>query len=108
MKPVITFQKLPRHFWAHVRLLSEGLGYSSGGKLKRYTLTDLEKFLTSYGLSTDHLNEYIDGNNTYGSVVIDYITYRADVIETSIESSLMNREQAKAEFESLRATYNGT
>jgi len=66
MKPVVTFQKQPRHFWAHVRLLSEGLGYSSGGKLKRYTYTDLEKFLISYGLSTMHLTERIDEINTYG------------------------------------------
>ena len=52
MKPVAIFQKQPRHFWAHVKLVSEGLGYSSGGKIKRYTHDDLKKFLVSYGLST--------------------------------------------------------
>src|SRR5947209_7462750 len=108
MKPVVTFQKQPRHFWAHVKLLSEGLGYSLGGKIKRYTLSDLKKFLTSYGLAVSHLDEFVDVNITYGELVIAYIDHRADVIETSILSNLMNREQAKVEFEQLRTTFNGT
>src|SRR5436305_4645772 len=108
MKPVAIFQKQPRHFWAHVKLVSEGLGYSSGGKIKRYTHDDLKKFLVSYGLSTSHLHEYIDENTTYGELIIRYIAYRADVIETSIESNLMNRDQAKAEFEQLRSIFTGT
>jgi hypothetical protein len=108
MKSVAIFQKQPRHFWAHVKLLSEGLGYSSGGKIKRYTHDELKKFLISYGLSASHLHEYIDENTTYGDLIIRYIAYRADVIETSIESNLMNRDQAKSEFEQLRATFTGT
>ena len=108
MKPVVTFQKQPRHFWAHVKLLSEGRGYSSGNKIKRYTLSDLKKFLTSYGLSASHLDEPIDGNITYGDLIITYIVYRADLLETSVLPNLMNREQAKAEFEQLHAKFNGT
>jgi hypothetical protein len=107
MKPVVTFQKQPRHFWAHVKLLSEGCGYSSGGKIKRYTLADLNKFLTSYGLSSAHLEESNDVNGTYGDLIIKYIDYRAEVIETSIALNLMNREQAKVEFEHLHATFSG-
>lgn len=60
MRPVVTFLKQPLHFWAHVKLLSEGLGYSSGGQVKRYTLSDLKRFLSSYGLSVNHLDEAID------------------------------------------------
>jgi hypothetical protein len=108
MKPVATFQAQPRRFWAHVKLLSEGLGYSAGGILKRYTLSDLQKFLTSYGLSANHLEQPIDTNATYGSLVIDYISYRADVLEKSVEANLMNKEQAKNEFEQLCAKYKGT
>ena len=108
MKPVATFQAQPRHFWAHVKLLSEGLGYSAGGILKRYKLSDLQKFLTSYGLSANHLDQPIDTNATYGSLVIGYISYRADVLEKSVEANLMNKEQAKNEFEQLFAKYKGT
>src|SRR6266571_8006119 len=75
MKPIVTFQKQPRHFWAHVKLLSEGRGYSSSNKIKRYTLSDLKKFLTSYGLSVSHLDEPIDGNTTYGDLIITYIVF---------------------------------
>jgi hypothetical protein len=108
MKPVVTFQKQPRHFWAHVKLLSEGRGYSSGGKINRYSLSDLKKFLTSYGLSASHLDRPIDGNITYGDLIITYFDYRADLLETSVLPNLMNREQAKAEFEQLCAKFNGT
>jgi hypothetical protein len=108
MKPVATFQAQPRHFWAHVKLLSEGLGYSSSGLIKRYTLADLQKFLTSYGLSVNHLDQPVDANTTYGGLVIDYISYRADILEKSVEANLMNKEQAKNEFEQLCATYEGT
>jgi hypothetical protein len=108
MKPVVTFQKQPRHFWAHVKLQSEGSGYSSGNKIKRYTLSDLKKFLTSYGLSASHLDEPIDGNTTYGDLIITYIIYRADLLEVSVLPNLMNRDQAKAEFEQLQAIFKGT
>src|SRR6266699_2352567 len=108
MKPVATFQAKSRQFWAHVKLLSEGLGYSSSGIIKRYTLSDLQKFITSYGLSVNHLDQPVDANTTYGSLVIDYISYRADILEQSVEANLMNKEQAKYEFEQLCATYNGT
>ena len=108
MKPVVTFQKQPRHFWAHIKLLSEGLGYSSEGKIKRYTLSDLQKFLVSYDLSVRHLNEIINKNTTYGELIIAYIDYRAEVLETIVAPNLMNREQAKAEFEQLRTKFTGT
>src|SRR6266571_3372568 len=108
MKPVATFQAQPRHFWAHVKLLSEGLGYSTSGIIKRYTLSELQKFLLSYGLSVHHLSQSIDANTTYGDLVIAYIHYRADVLEKSVEANLMNKEQAKNEFERLCSTYTGT
>ncbi len=108
MKPVVTFQAQPRHFWAHVKLLSEGLGYSSKGKIKRYLLSDLKHFLTQYGLSVNHLEVTIADNISYGDLVIAYIDYRANILETSVMPNLMNREQAKAEFEQLRTGFTGT
>lgn len=108
MKPVATFQAQPRHFWAHVKLLSEGLGYSEKGKLKRYTTSDLKQFLASYGLSTQHLDDMVSAGTTYGELVTAYIDYRANILETSVTANLMNREQAKAEFERLSSAYAGT
>ena len=108
MRPVITFQAQPRHFWAHVKLLSEGLGYSAKGKIKRYTLSDLGNFLTQYGLATDHLDVLATNDTTYGALVIAYINYRADILEQAVMPNLMNRDQARTEFEQLRTTFQGT
>lgn len=108
MRPVVTFQAQPRHFWAHVKLLSEGLGYSLKGKIKRYQLSELRHFLTQYGLATDHLDVLVTDNMTYGDMVIAYINYRADILEQAVMPNLMNREQARAEFEQLHTTFQGT
>src|SRR5579863_9638495 len=108
MKPVATFQAQSRHFWAHVKLLSEGLGYSSNSKLKRYTLTDLKQFLASYGLEVHHLNAVTSANMAYGDLIIAYITHRAEVLETFVMPNLMSREQAKVEFEQLSSVFQGT
>ncbi len=96
MRPVTTFQAQPRHFWAHVKLLSEGLGYSAKGKIKRYTVSDLGHFLTQYGLTTDHLATPATNDMTYGALVIAYIDYRADILEQAVMPNLMNREQVRA------------
>jgi len=105
MKPVVTFQAQPRHFWAHVKLLSEGLGYSSSGTIKRYTLTEVRKFLIDYGLSNSHLNTALDVKVTYGDLIVAYVNYRADMIGTFVAPNLMNRDQAKVEYEQLRSVF---
>lgn len=108
MKPIATFQAQPRHFWAHVKLLSEGRGYSSEGKLKRYTISDLKQFLAAYGLSTKHLDDTVSVGTTYGERITSYIDYRATTLEISVAANLMNKEQAKVEFEHIYAAYTGT
>ena len=95
MKPVATFQAQPRHFWAHVRLLSEGLGYSLKGRIKRYQLSELRHFLTQYGLATTHLDTSVTDSMTYGDLVIAYIQYRADALEQTVMPNLMNRLSPK-------------
>ncbi len=108
MKPVTTFQDQPRHFWAHVKLLSEGRGYSVEGKLKRYTPHDLKQFLSTYGLSTNHLDVLLSAGATYGELITTYIDYRANILETFVATHLMNREQAKLEFERIISSFTGT
>ncbi|MBA2288024.1 MAG: hypothetical protein H0W02_21325 [Ktedonobacteraceae bacterium] len=108
MIPVSTFQAQPRHFWAHVKLLSEGLNYSLRGTIRRYTLKEIQQFLTDYGLSSSHLQDPLGPDYTYGDLIVAYINYRADVLERSVLPNLMNREQAKADFEQLRSNFKAT
>ncbi len=107
MKPFATFQAQPQHFWAHIKLLSEGLKYSFSGTLNRYTLAEVRKFLVDYGLSSDHLDDSID-SSTYGDLIVAYVNHRADVIETFVKPNLMNRDQAKAEYEQLSHVFKPT
>jgi hypothetical protein len=108
MKPVATFQAQPRQFWAHIKLLSEGLGYSSSGTLKRYTFSETKKFLVDYGLSAGHLDDPLDENYTYGDLIVAYVSHRADVIETFVVPNLMNRDQPKAAYEQLCTVFRPT
>lgn len=116
MKGRAEFKDQNKAFWAYVRLFSEHLGYSERTKgkpkkaeprLRRYTTNDLSRCLEERGLlSRPIINA---GKPTHlGSRLLAYLNYRADIIESDIRPNLMNREQARIEFEKLHAKHNVT
>jgi len=114
MKPDARFADRPRPFWAHVKLVSERLGYSQRTKsaqavppLRRYTIEDLVRCLAADEGRTDHVLDAATRHPTaLGQSIVDYLNFRADLLEQQVAPCLMNREQAAAEFEKLRAALN--
>ena len=101
------FRKQPREFWAQVKLLSEELGYSSRGgdaALRRYSLLDLHSAYTKRGLSAQHLGT-ASSPTSEAQLLVDYLNFRAESLETLVKPNLMNREQAKAEFERIHDAF---
>ena len=96
------YQKLPKHFWAHVKAISESMGYSdrSTGKLRRFDLTSITEGLKKYNLSTKHLNDPLLGKAYYEHIV-NYLNYRANSLENEAEPNLMKREEASEIFNRL-------
>jgi len=113
MKPSAKYSGLDREFWAHVRLVSELLGYSDKSKgekkLRRYQLPEIVRRLEQRKLGTEHLwNPVTHEPTQFGSALLSYLSYRADLIENQIRDNLMDRDEAKAHFEELRAKLNPT
>lgn len=109
MKPDSTYASESSSFWAHVRMISEGLGYSVRARkgvspaLRRYTCEEIKDCLTSLEFVSDHV--MLDGQATaFGAKLAAYLNHRAELLETFVEPMLMDREQARVEFERLRTT----
>ena len=104
MKPNKKFKALPKHFWAHIKLLSEDLGYSGRGTgtLKHYSEKEIKDSMTRKGLSLKHLAKPVRDGKTYLSFIIDYLNYRSKCLIAVAKPNLMNRNQAKKIFKTLK------
>lgn len=112
LKPLPRFSGLPGHFWAHIRLVSERLGYSvrrgprgaEAPALRSYAVRDLSDCLEAVGLRSDHVIQPDNGRATdYGRLLADYLNERRDFLTQQVRPSLMTRDEARSEFERLRA-----
>lgn len=123
-------------FWANVKFISERAGYSTrkknreiGALMKRYDESDV---LESFGLKADggkskkkkvsknngdfqrdieklsiaHLFDSRMNPTALCTSILEYLNYRAEVIDTYISQQLMNRDQAKDVFEDLVRRFN--
>lgn len=101
MRADARFAVLPKSFWAHVRAVSQELGYTTDGRVRAYKLGEVEGALAKLGLTTRHLHDEV-GGATFGATLVEYLAFRATVLNTSVEPLLMDGPAAKAEFERLR------
>ncbi|MGK2939172.1 MAG: DUF7687 domain-containing protein [Solirubrobacteraceae bacterium] len=97
MRPIEEFRNQPPEFWALVKLASMQLGYSERGtgRLKRYSVEDIEGELRSRGLDPDGYRATVER-------VAAYAAARADLLEQTVEPNLMDRDKANAMFERIR------
>ena len=95
-----------KSFWAHIKFLSENLGYSDRGtsKLKSYTKEEVLKVMQLTGLETSHLTKNTIHDDTYLNTIVGYLNYRSKILETDVEKQLMTRDNAKEIFEDLKKT----
>jgi hypothetical protein len=95
------FLKMPKHFWANVRSLSQQLGYTNKAqRIKVPTVSEIQDGFNGLSLSSDHVIE--NGSPTeFGIKLIDYFQHRADELNDYVRPRLMDKERAKKEFENL-------
>ena len=100
--PVEEFRRQPPEFWAVVKLVSQLIGYSYRGKradpnrVRIYTADEVTDALASRDLDASEQAELIGR-------VVAYSEARAEMLETSARPNLMDRDEARALFEGLRA-----
>lgn len=109
MKPKLKYLNQPKHFWAYVRSISEEIGYTERGKdqVKVVNAEDVERALTKRGLDTAEVFSNYEITD-FGSDLLSYFQYRADVLNDYVESRLMDAERAKKVFTKLEDELNPT
>lgn len=96
------FEGLDKGFWAHVRSLSQTLGYTDRGKgtIKVPTLTEVLAGMKKLELLSGHLVE--KGKPTpLARQLIAYFAYRAKVLNETVQYQLMDKVAAEAMYNRL-------
>jgi hypothetical protein len=103
MQPDNRFSKLDKTFWANVRTISEALGYTDRKtkQIKVYSIVEMQQAMLSVGLDTTHLITN-DTLTPLGQTLHAYFEYRANVLNTHVESYLMDAGEAALLFNQLR------
>lgn len=103
MEPNSSFLELGKDFWAHVRSISQHVGYTergSGGRILVPTIPAMASALDELGLSSGHI--IVEGAPTeYGNQLHAYFVYRAKVLNEFVEPRLMDEAKASALYARL-------
>jgi len=102
MTPNEQFVNQNKVFWAHVRSVSQHLGYTDrgSGSVKVATVEKISSALRDLGLKSDHV---ISGGKAtkFGRLLHEYFLHRADVINNNIQHNLMDAPEARAAFKKI-------
>ena len=111
MKPDQRFLKQSMPFWAHVRSISQSVGYTERGKgeIKIPSTREIISAMIELGLKSDHLFQGMTPL-PMGQLLIDYFSYRANALNQQVQPNLMDKEAARALFEEtkVRLKYQGS
>lgn len=110
MKADPRFLQQPKEFWAHVRTISQEIGYTDR-TTKAIRLPTLGEIRVEFGrlaLSTAHIADDAGRLTAFGRLLFDYFGFRANVLNDTVQALLMNKDMARVEFERLRAQCNPT
>lgn len=100
MNPNDKFTRLPKTFWANVRLLSQEIGYTEKGtnQIRIPSMNGIESKLDKFGIDIKRLQTQKINNRRLDELLQDYFAYRADVLNSYVEPRLMNVKDAKRIF----------
>lgn len=113
MRPHSVFSNLGQSagpFWSLVKIISQEAGYTVRGEglIKVPTQREMIEALRSNGLGTHWLDRGAIEGKSYYDLLRDYFQYRATTLNTIVEPSLMDVNDAKAMYdrvyERLRST----
>jgi hypothetical protein len=103
LKADIRFLSQTREFWANVRTISQEVGYTDRAS-KTILIPNRQQLHNAFNklnLSFAHIED-VHGNLTqFGNVLIDYFSYRSDILNNFVRGNLMNKEQAEEVFNQL-------
>ncbi|WP_455894367.1 DUF7687 domain-containing protein [Pseudomonas palmensis] len=104
MKADIRFLSQTREFWANVRTISQEVGYTDRAS-KTILIPNRQQLHHAFNkldLSLAHIEDPYGNLTQFGNVLIDYFTYRSEILNNFVRGNLMNKEQAEEAFNQLR------
>ena len=108
MKANERFLNQPPSFWAHIRSLSQTLGYTVRGsdEIATFKTGDIKRGMEKSNLSSEHLFDSKGCAKPFCEDLISYFEYRANLINSHIHPNLMNKEKARRLFNELKGELN--
>jgi hypothetical protein len=105
VRPDARFLNLGKDFWAHIRSISEVVGYTMRGQgtIKVPTVSEIAGALDVLSLSSAHIANATGQPTRYGELLRAYFAYRAGVLNAFVEPRLMDAERARQVFEETAA-----
>ena len=102
MQPDPRFLGQPMVFWANIRSISQAVGYTDRAtkSIRVPTRREIEAAYSTLGLTTHHLYSR-DGLTDLGQTVHDYYTYRAAVLNNTVQHLLMDAPEARERLETF-------
>jgi hypothetical protein len=106
VKPDKRFLGQPKAFWAHVRTISQQLGYTDRGtqQIRVNSIIDMEHALDELGLSAAHIIDQNGNATAFGRTLHDYFEHRAVALNTHAQHHLMTLAQARNVYTQLHST----
>ncbi len=110
MKPNPDFLAQPKKFWAHVRSISQAVGYTSRGTgaVKIPSRSEIIESLSVLGLKHDHL--YGEGGPSDFALLLErYFAFRASVLNNFVQPNLMDKNEAALLYDQVKSgsSYSG-
>lgn len=104
MKPNKRFLDQEPRFWANVRSISQSYGYTARGtsSVRAIPLEAMVGAMDKLGLAATHLVNDGGEPTPLAVALVDYFSYRADVLNTIVPSLLMNAKEAERRFRRLK------
>lgn len=106
MKADARFLTQPKEFWANVRTISQETGYAKRGVIKTPSLKAIRQKFDKLGLSTSHIAGEDGALTDFGQSLFNYFTFRAAVLNDTVEGYFMQKDSAELEFNRLRKELN--
>jgi hypothetical protein len=108
MRPNETFLKLPKTFWAGVRLISQKVGYTEKrtGQIKIPSTDQINMKMQECGIDFRKWRNRRVGSKRFGILLDEYFRYRAEILYTFVEPRLMDAMKARQIFEAFHKKLN--
>lgn len=100
MKPNPDFRNRPKSFWAHVRSISQQVGYTVRGRdqVKVPSFPEMTAALRGLDLDPSRIADESAHPTELGAALGRYFQYRAEALNQTVKANLMDAEEAQALF----------